>query len=78
VSADFDGSVSEVRRRWRLRPDDGAAIAWAIACCWLAVGGNYLLITLRLGASWIVLFDMFAVPAIVSAAFWAARRARRR
>jgi hypothetical protein len=65
-------------RRWRLRRGDTQGILWAIACCWLAVGGNYLLIALKLGATWIVLFDLFAVPAIVSAGFWAAGRLRRR
>lgn len=69
---------SSATGRRRLRRDDVAAVAWAIACCWLAVGGNYLLISLRLGATWIVLFDLFAVPAIVSAVFWAGRRLWRR
>jgi hypothetical protein len=64
-------------RRLHLRRGDGAAILWAAACCWLAVGGNYLLIAMGLTAAYIVPFDLFAVPAIVSAAFWAARRRRR-
>ena len=42
---------------------------WAIACCWLAVGGNYLLIAAGLKAAWIVPFDLFAVPLLVTVAF---------
>ena len=71
------GGTAGTRRR-RLRRGDAQAILWAIACCWLAVGGNYLLIALRLGATWIVLFDLFAVPIIVSLGFWVAGRLRRR
>lgn len=62
--------------RARLRRGDAAAIYWAIACCWLAVWGNYLLIAAGLTATTIVLFDLFAVPAIVSAGAWAAKRLR--
>jgi hypothetical protein len=50
------------------------AALWAITCCWLAVGGNYLLIALDLNAAWIVPFDLFAVPAMVTALFWLLRR----
>jgi hypothetical protein len=50
------------------------AALWAIACCWLAVGGNYLLIAFGLKAAWIVPFDLFAVPALMTAVFWLLRR----
>ena len=70
--SDIDKTASS--GRFRLRHGDTVAMLWAIACCWLAVWGNYLLIAAGLTATYIVLFDLFAVPAIVSAGFWAARR----
>jgi hypothetical protein len=60
-----------------IRRSDLSATIWAIACCWLAVTGNYLLIATGLTATYIVLFDLFAVPAIVTAAFSLATRLRR-
>ena len=60
----------------RARPAsaDLNAALWAIACCWLAVAGNYLLIALGLKAGWIVPFDLFAVPILVTALFRLLRR----
>lgn len=60
----------------RTRPAsaDLNAVLWAIACCWLAVGGNYLLIAAGLKAAWIVPFDLFAVPLLVTVAFRLLRR----
>lgn len=60
--------------RWRILPADRAAIWWAIACCWLAVGGNYLLLELGLTAAYIVPFDLFAVPLLVTLACRLLRR----
>jgi hypothetical protein len=60
--------------RLPLRRGDFMAILWAVACCWLAVWGNYLLIATGLTAIYLVLFDLFGVPAIVSAGFWGMRR----
>lgn len=61
-------------RRWRIAPADRPAIWWAIACCWLAVAGNYLLLELGLTAAYIVPFDLFAVPLLVTLAFRLLRR----
>jgi hypothetical protein len=61
-------------RRWRIAPADRAAIWWAIACCWLAVAGNYLLLALGLTAAYLVPFDLFAVPLLVTLAFRLLRR----
>ena len=69
-----DIDKTAISGRFRLRRGDLLAMLWAIACCWLAVWGNYLLIATGLTATYIVLFDLFAVPVIVSAGFWAARR----
>ena len=63
-----------ITNRIGLRRSDALAMLWAIACCWLAVWGNYLLIEAGLAAVYIVLFDLFGVPAIVSAGFWSLRR----
>lgn len=60
--------------RSRIASTDLNAVLWAITCCWLAVGGNYLLIAFGLKAAWIVPFDLFAVPALVTAAFRLLRR----
>jgi len=73
--SDIDRSA--VKGRLHLRRSDVLAMLWAIACCWLAVWGNYLLIAMGLGAIYIVLFDLFAVPAVVSFGFWAIRRRKR-
>jgi hypothetical protein len=60
-----------------LRGGDLGAALWAIACCWAAVWGNYLLLAMGLQAAAIVPFDLFAVPALVSLAFWTVGRLRR-
>ena len=60
--------------RSKLASADLNAVLWAIACCWLAVGGNYLLIAFGLKAAWIVPFDLFAVPVLVTCAFRLLRR----
>ena len=65
-------------RRYRIARADRAAILWAIACCWVAVGGNYLLLSFKLRAFYIVPFDLFVTPLLVTAAFWLAGRLRRR
>jgi len=65
------------RRGWRIAAADRPAIWWAIACCWLAVFGNYALLELGLRASWLVPFDLFAVPLLVTLAFHLFRRRRR-
>lgn len=62
------------RRRWRIVSADRPAILWAIACCWLAVGGNYGLLALGLGPAYLVPFDLFAVPLLVTLAFRLRRR----
>ncbi len=61
-------------RRWRILPADRPAIGWAIACCWLAVAGNCLLLELGLTAAYIVPFDLFVVPLLVTLAFRLLRR----
>ena len=61
-------------RRWRILPADRPAIGWAIGCCWLAVAGNYLLLELGLTAAYIVPFDLFVVPLLVTLAFRLLRR----
>ena len=58
---------------WKPISADLGAVLWAISCCWAAVCGNYLLIGIGLTASYIVPFDMFAVPTLVTAAFWLGR-----
>ena len=63
-------------RRWQIAPADRPAILWAIACCWLAVGGNYLLLELGLTAAYLVPFDLFAVPLLVTLGFRLLRRRR--
>lgn len=61
-------------RRWRMASADRSAILWAIACCWLAVAGNYLLLACGLTAAYLVPFDLFAVPLLVTLAFRLLRR----
>jgi hypothetical protein len=56
-------------RRWRIAPADRPAIWWAIACCWLGVFGNYALLELGLRAAYIVPFDLFVVPLVVTLLF---------
>jgi len=68
--------TAATQRRWRIAPADRSAIWWAIACCWLAVGGNYVLLELGLRAAWIVPFDLFVVPLLVTLAFRLFRRRR--
>jgi len=63
-------------RRWQIAPADRPAILWAIACCWLAVAGNYLLLELGLTAAYLVPFDLFVVPLLVTLAFRLLRRRR--
>ncbi len=60
----------------RPSPGDLDASLWAIACCWLAVWGNYLLLSLDLTAAYIVPFDLFLVPLLVTGVFWALGRLR--
>ena len=49
-------------------------MAWAVACRWIAVWGNYLLLQLGVTIFYIVPINMFAVPALVSAGQAALRR----
>ncbi len=58
----------------RRRPGDGEAIVWAIACCWIVVWGNYLLLDLGVTVFWLVPIDLFGVPALVTALFLPFRR----
>jgi hypothetical protein len=53
-----------------MRRGDFSAVLWAAACCWLGVWGNYVLLSIDLEAPYIVPFDLFGVPIIVTAAFW--------
>ena len=53
---------------------DLEAMLWAIACCWLAVWGNYLLLYFGVTVFYIVPIDAFAVPAAVTVLFWILRR----
>jgi hypothetical protein len=55
---------------------DGAAILWAIACCWLAAGGNYLLLAFGLTVFYIVPFDLVVVPLLVTVVLQALRPRR--
>jgi hypothetical protein len=61
-------------RGWRITRADRPAIWWAIACCWLAVFGNYALLELGLRAAYIVPFDLFVVPLAVTLVFRLFRR----
>jgi hypothetical protein len=56
-------------RSWRIARADQPAIWWAVACCWLAVFGNYALLELGLRAAYIVPFDLFVVPLVVTLVF---------
>jgi len=68
-------AMSRHRSGWgKPVPADLGAVLWAIGCCWVGVCGNYLLIAAGLTASYIVPFDLFAVPALVTAAFRLVRR----
>jgi hypothetical protein len=60
-----------------LRRVDFAAVFWAVSCCWVAVWGNYLLLSLGLVASHLVLFDLFVTPALVTLGGWAVGGRRR-
>ena len=62
-------------RTW-LDRGDLAAVAWAVACCWLAVWGNFLLLALGVTIFWIVPIDLIVVPALVTGAFHVLRRMR--
>jgi hypothetical protein len=62
------------RGRPPIRAADAMAMLWAILCCWTVVWGNYLLLGLKVGIFWIVPLDMFAVPALVTAALTVLRR----
>ena len=55
---------------------DVQAILWAIACCWLAVGLNFLLLDLGVTIFYVVPIDLIGVPLAVTAAFALARRSR--
>jgi hypothetical protein len=61
----------------RLRRGDYAAVLWAVSCCWVAVWGNYLLLSLGLAALHLVLFDLFVTPALVTLGGWAFSGRRR-
>jgi hypothetical protein len=63
-------------KTWLDRGDLGA-IAWAVACCWVAVWGNFLLLALGVTVFYIVPIDLFVVPLLVTAAFLALRRRRK-
>lgn len=67
-------SAESPARRWRISAADRPAIWWAIACCWLAVAGNYALLALGLKAAYIVPFDLFVVPLVVTLVFRLFRR----
>ncbi len=64
-------------KAWRISAADRPAIWWAIACCWLGVFGNYALLAFGLRASYIVPFDLFVVPLVVTFAFRLFRRRKR-
>ncbi len=71
--------LQETERRVLGMPGpDWAAVLWAVACCWLGVWGNYILLSFGLEEVFLVPFDLFAVPLIVTAAFWLAGRGRKR
>jgi hypothetical protein len=70
-------SQASGRRPLRIARADRPAILWAVACCWVAVGGNYLLLSFKLRHFYIVPFDLFVTPLLVTGLFWLIGRLRR-
>jgi hypothetical protein len=68
--------TESIRPRAWLARRDLDAVLWGVACCWLAVWGNFLLFSLGVTIFWIVPIDLFAVPALVTAASLALRKMR--
>lgn len=63
-------------RRWIRFDTDHGAILWAVLCCWLGVAANFGLIGLKVPIFYIVPFDLFGVPLVVSVLLWCLQRRR--
>jgi hypothetical protein len=48
---------------------EAGAVLWGIACCWLVVGVNFLLLELGVTIFYIVPIDLFAIPLAVTGLF---------
>ena len=65
-------------QRWLSFETDQGAVLWGILCCWLAVAGNVSLLGLGVSIFWVVPFDLFGVPILVSLALWVFQRKQAR
>jgi hypothetical protein len=62
--------------RWLNAQSDHGGVLWGILCCWLMVAANFLLLDLHVAIFYVVPFDVFGVPLLVTAAFALLRTAR--
>jgi hypothetical protein len=56
--------------QWLSLRTDRGGVLWGILCCWLAVTANVLLFSLHVPVFYVVPFDVFGVPLIVTLALW--------
>ena len=57
---------------------DLSAVSWAIACCWLVVWGNYILLDLGMTVFYLIPVDLFVAPLLVTGVFYLITKLTRR
>ncbi len=57
-------------RIWLSQQTDEGGVMWGVLCCWFLVAGNIILIHLHVPVFYVVPFDVFAVPLIVTLSLW--------
>ncbi len=62
--------------RWIDAHTDHGGVLWGILCCWLLVAANCALFAVHVPVGWVVPFDVFGVPALVTLGLWFVGRVR--
>ena len=62
--------------RWVNTRMDHGGVLWGVLCCWLMVAANLGLFAAGVPVAYVVPFDVFGVPALVTLLLWLASRAR--
>jgi len=62
--------------RWLDARTDYGGVLWGVLCCWMLVAANLGLFAIEVPVTYVVPFDVFGVPALVTLMLWLLRRPR--